>query len=1098
MRPLYLELAAFGPYIEKTEIDFSLLGDGLYLVCGDTGAGKTTIFDALTYALYNRPSGENRTGEMMRSKYATPEQPTYVRLEFSYGGREYTVERSPAYERKSKRGGGTTVQPAAATLTLPDGSVITGIDQVNKKIEGDILGLTHGQFKGIAMIAQGDFMKVLCASTSERQEIFQKLFRTHGFARLTDELRELTGDKKAARDKISTHIAAVLSGISYEKDSPLYERAELVRQGNAAPGESKEVIAALLKSDSDAASSVGEEIERLSTSLGEINIILDRAGKKKALLSELERAKAALIQSEQLQKEKKAELDMAKQKLPEAESLEKQAAKLEAQLSKYEELDSLTKTRAELGSKLAGDKKELDKQTERAAALKAELENVKRQTEALSDAELKAEQAASQGELAKKEQQRVMSLSGRLSERMSTSEAVGKLKRSAEGLAAKVQKFEADISKKGGELSDLESKAAEYADIPVRLANAKSEYDGILKGAREIGQLLDDISAVKQSLERHKNAAEECIEAKSILDREKRTYEQLDEIMRLEQAGILALGLRPGEACPVCGATEHPAPARLHENVRIPTKEELDAAKRRRDKAQRGLDDRLLKAQSLNGAALGLKNRTLDAAVRLLGEDTVWEDAEKKANEKKAAFDEQANEKAALILKLEEKADQAALAAKELTEKRAELEGTREKLHKAQQNLNDTSGELKTYEGRLLSLDEELQKGLYEQFGQSDIAKADEMVRESLSQLDRRLKALADEHDVQLKRARQRAELERGRPGLERGIDESDKMISKLSQEIAALNSRLEQNNERCRGLAGELSFESYDKAKAQTAKLSADAAEIRKADELAQQALADAEKAQAAAKGRNDALEKSIAQYPDEDEKKALDEKAQAELLLARKQKEKAGLDTKISVNARIAAQLEKAYGELECAESDYAVVKELYDTNSGNMTGHDRVSIESFVQAAYFDNILARANRRLKLMKGGQYSLKRAKTQKGSAKTGLDLDVIDHDNESLRSVKTLSGGESFIASLALALGLSEEIQASSGGIRLDSMFVDEGFGSLDNEVLSEAIDALGSLSDGQRSVGIISHVSELQSSIDHRIEVTHSPSGGSRVEIV
>ena len=1098
MRPLYLELAGFGPYIEKTEIDFSLLGDGIYLVCGDTGAGKTTLFDALTYALYDRPSGDNRTGEMMRSKYATPEQETYVKLRFAYGGKEYTVKRNPAYERKAKRGSGNATEIAKAELTLPDGNVLTGIEQVNKKIEGDILGLTHGQFTRIAMIAQGDFLKVLCASTPERQAIFQKLFKTDGFAALTEELKSLTSERKAQMDRISADIAATLSGLSYEKDSPLYDRAELVRQGAASPEETKEVIAALLESDEETSSALGKEIEGLNTSLGEISIILDRAGKKKALLAELERAKAALIQSEQLQNKKKAELDLAKAKLPEAESLEKQAAQLETQLSKYEELDSVTKAREELVSKLADNKKELLAKSEKADKLKSELENVNRQTAALSDAELKAEQAASQSELIKKEQERVSAISDRFDELLDERDTHSKLKKSVEGLAAKVQRFEAEISRKSGELSALESKAAEYADIPVRLANAKSEYDGVLKGAREIGQLLDDISQVRQSLARHKSAAEEYLSAETAAKRKKSEYDGLDEIMRHEQAGILALGLKTGEPCPVCGSTKHPDPARLSENVKVPTKRELDAAKKELDTAQRLMNEKLQAAQSLNGAALGLKNSTLGAAQRILGGDIIWEDAETRAIERRNHLDEQANEKSALILQLERKAKEGALLAKALEDKKAELEGARERLPKAQQNLIAISGELKTHEGRLSSLEEELQKGINEQFQQSDISKAGEMVRERLTQLDSRLKELVQERERQLKRAEQRAALESGRPALERDMLETNERISALSQEIAAGRSRLEENDDRLKKLAEGLSFESSDKARAQIAKNTADAAKIRKGCESAQQALADAEKAQAAAKGSNEALEKNIAQYPDEDEARALDEKAQAELALKEKQKQKNRIDTQIMINEGLSQKLEKGYEEQSRAEYSYALVKELYDTNAGNMTGHDRITIESFVQAAYFDNILARANRRLSVMKGGQYSLKRAKTQKGGGKTGLDLDVIDHNNESRRSVKTLSGGESFIASLALALGLSEEIQASSGGIRLDSMFVDEGFGSLDDEVLSEAIDALGSLADGQRSVGIISHVGELQSSIDHRIEVTHSPSGGSRVEIV
>ena len=185
MRPLRLKMSAFGPYAGCEELDMERLGDnGIYLICGDTGAGKTTIFDAITYALYGKASGRMREPSTMRSKYAEPETPTLVELVFSYGEKEYTVRRNPEYERPSRNGAKMVTQKADAELIRPDGSVITGTTAVTKASR-EILGVDYQQFSQIAMIAQGDFRELLFADTTKRQEIFRNIFQTDYFKYLS-------------------------------------------------------------------------------------------------------------------------------------------------------------------------------------------------------------------------------------------------------------------------------------------------------------------------------------------------------------------------------------------------------------------------------------------------------------------------------------------------------------------------------------------------------------------------------------------------------------------------------------------------------------------------------------------------------------------------------------------------------------------------------------------------------------------------------------------------------------------------------------------------------------------------------------------------
>ena len=234
MRPLHLTISAFGPYAGRAEIPFSELGaEGLYLICGDTGAGKTTIFDAIAYALYGEASGDTRDPSMFRSQYAAPETPTWVELTFSCAGRTYTVRRSPEYERPARRGSGTVVQHADALLTLPDGSVVTKTKEVTARV-AEITGLDRARFSQIAMIAQGDFLKLLTAGTKSRQEIFREMFRTGPYLTLQNRLREEAAALRTRCDAQENEVKRLFAGLLCEPDDPLAPRAELVRSGGVA------------------------------------------------------------------------------------------------------------------------------------------------------------------------------------------------------------------------------------------------------------------------------------------------------------------------------------------------------------------------------------------------------------------------------------------------------------------------------------------------------------------------------------------------------------------------------------------------------------------------------------------------------------------------------------------------------------------------------------------------------------------------------------------------------------------------------------------------------------------------------------------------
>ena len=230
MRPLKLTIAGFGPYAGVQELDFTALGDaGLYLITGDTGAGKTTLFDAITFALFGSPSGDSRESQMLRSKYAAPDAPTYAELTFQCAGGIYTVRRNPEYDRLKSRGSGTTRQAADAVLTLPDGAVITKLKEEDKALR-DILGLTREQFSQICMFSQGDFRRLLLADTKERQKIFRDIFGTNLYVSLQNELKEHTFKLRDQKEQASSSIRQYVSGILWGEDSPHAERAALARK----------------------------------------------------------------------------------------------------------------------------------------------------------------------------------------------------------------------------------------------------------------------------------------------------------------------------------------------------------------------------------------------------------------------------------------------------------------------------------------------------------------------------------------------------------------------------------------------------------------------------------------------------------------------------------------------------------------------------------------------------------------------------------------------------------------------------------------------------------------------------------------------------
>lgn len=920
MRPLSLTLSAFGPYAGTVTLPMEKLGQsGLYLVTGDTGAGKTTIFDAITFALYGEASGSNREPGMLRSKYAEPSVRTFVELEFAYGDRTYRVRRTPAYERPALRGSGVTKETAKAELTGTDlAQPLTKPTEVTRKII-EIIGLTKEQFTQIAMIAQGDFLRVLLASTEERKKIFRQLFGTERFGRLQD---RLSAEKRALESRRQTELTGLrqyLEAAECPAESPFYGDLLLARADELPAAEIPGLLDQLIAGDTAETETVGRELEVLAEQSSRIEQQLGAAA---------ERAEAR----KQLNTEREA-LTLAR---------EKEQAAQEAQ------------QQAEAGA---------DRQKALTESLAVAREKLPRYAE-LERAVLAVRERSAALESAAARQEKMQTLQRTLADRRDKLEQERETLRGAgEALA----RAEAALNEQNRQLDHL---AAAH-----RLWKAAA--------AAETG-----LTAAQQTY----------LEARAAYDRERQSYEQIHQAYLDAQAGVLAETLREGEPCPVCGSRNHPAPARLPAHA--PTQQQLRSVQKS-------------------------MNSTQEEMTR----------ASTEAGQKKADRDARHRELFAWIGTGE-----------------APLEAVREQIVQSGTAARAEQNRLEEEQGRLMA------------------------ARTRLETLEKR-------------------EL----PQLSAELDNAAREEKQTAEELLRLTGELAAAREGADKLRAGLEHPGQKEAQAEIRRWEQELEQLRQAAEAARAGLEAARTECTARQSRIQALEQQLA-GSDPEELPRL-QAAQKELrdqtaALNARREECAG---RLRSNRRAAEGYKKHSADLAALEQQLGWVGALSDTASGSITGKEKVMLETFVQMTTFDRVTARANIRLMAMTGGRYELaRREQAMSLRSQSGLDLDVVDHYNATRRDVRTLSGGESFQASLALALGLSDEIQSAAGGVRLDTMFVDEGFGSLDETSLAEAIAVLDGLSEGNRLVGIISHVDSLKTRISRKILVTKLPSGGSQARIV
>ena len=919
MRPLKLTMAGFGPYAGEQVIDFEALGQsGLYLITGDTGAGKTTIFDAITFALFGAASGKGRVASMLRSMYAAADAPTFVELVFNYDGKVYTIRRNPAYIRAKKNGNGTTDEKAAVLLTYPDGRMVDKIKDVEQAVK-DIIGLTQEQFAQVSMISQGEFRKVLQADTETRQKIFRDIFKTKLYEKLQERLKTETSDLNKLLETAKEGCRLYIGGIACGENSLLFQEIDKAKKGGMFTADVLELLEQLLAEDEQEQTKLVEELTDVKKALedihGQLTKATDYAKAQKSLLEKQQKK----TETETKLQNAEAALTAAKATVQQQEDLQKEITALELSLTSYDELEE------------------------------KKCSQTKKQT------------------------------------------ALTKAKKAQTDAQTQISQLEKQVKAMRDERTELESVGADQEKLNNRikqLTDENSSYQAVISslGVLEIQRgILADKQAAYQ-------------DAEAISSKKQRLYDALNKAFLDEQAGVLASTLVAGAPCPVCGATDHPSPAVLSENA--PTEADVKQAKKAYETA----------AQNTQ---------------------------------------------------------------------------------KASQAASDQNGTVKTMEKNLLETLEALIPGVALDVARGVCEEKGRALTQQLAQLDGESAALK-------KKADRKQVLDKGIPQQEKALDAARAAEAEAKTLVASLKAEVDGLEREIIRLKDKLSYDGKAEAEAEKIAKEHTLKALKTALEKAQEAYNSANTTLVELGAAIQELEKQLLGGCDINTA-ALEEKKQTlvqqeEGLLERQKR----IYARSTANKKAKEKIAQKETEITALEKKKGWVESLSKTANGHVTGKERVMLETYVQQAYLDRIVRRANVRLSKMSGGQYDLKRREVATSlSAQSGLDLDIFDHVNGTVRSVNTLSGGEAFLASLALALGLSDEIQMSSG-IRLDTLFVDEGFGSLDSESLNKAYNTLTGLTEGRCLVGIISHVAELKERIDNQIVVTKEKSGGSRAAVV
>lgn len=1056
MKPEKLIVSAFGPYADKVEIDFSAFAEkGLFLISGDTGAGKTTLFDAICFACYGKASSDRRDTKSLRCEYAQADINSYVDFYFSHQGKEYHVYRTPQHERKSLRGDKNTTVKENAVLYRGDEPPIEGIRDVSAAIE-ELLHINVDQFKQIAMIAQGEFWDLLNAKTDERTAILRTIFATDNYKNIEYKLKERMDDAYGNFKDAGKSIVQFFAGARADENGELYAKlTELQSKAN----------------QSESAWNISEMLNCLDALDDEDRVTFE------VVVGELKKA-------EDNQNRLQEELNLANTNngfIERLAGLEKTKAELEARKDEIEEKKAILKKRQAAVNRV---KPAYDNWRSKRKALADAIQERNQTEKALTEAE-EALKKATQQLVESKEQEpakrelsikvnRITEDEPKYSERESIIGRIGALKEESDKIAAQEQALSDEEKVLKDEIAALKKTVTELKDKPAELEKKRAELNILSRLIEKVSDVIDSqipkYDKQAEELRISQDAARRTVIALENVESKRSAAERILDGCR---AGILAELLKEGMPCPVCGSTAHPLPAQLpQESI---SEAEFDMLKQAEETARRNKEEAVLGAESAK-TAMDIMTDSLRVLLLDCLENDIY-----------GADDVDGLSITELIGRIRTERSELDKLLQLKTREESELKGDAAVLAKATGDLEMAQGERTTAWAEQKKINAEAK-----QSNIADIAAA-EATRKGLETLQYASWAQASN-------ARQIAENEirnieeaidsattakeaaaKRETTLKAKCDEQKKNLDKLQAEEDALRSRFEEILSANR-FAGE---EEFLESVVTEEVLSASEQEI---DDYEKEVKSTCDQLEIA---KEDAEGKELVDITELEGKLNA---AGSEVTGIRGHQNT--IKNRMDNNAEVAKNISARKVDYETSQKAYAVCSRLYKLVKGD-TGTGKITLEQYVQADGFDGIIQAANRRLLPMSGGQYELYRQETSLGKkSNTFLDLEVLDNFTGHRRPVGNLSGGESFKASLSLALGLSDTVSSNVGGVQMDALFIDEGFGTLDRRSIESAMETLAGLSGTNKLVGVISHREELIENIYPQIKVTKDKEG-SKVEV-
>lgn len=1060
MKPILLTMQAFGSYGEKTEIDFQKGGD-FFLISGDTGSGKSTIFDAMMFALYGKVStnGSGKENELLSQFVDVRNDKPLVSLVFTahqHGQEEtYKITRTPRHIRPAKRTGAKQQEEGeTAELLMPDGSQYPGkLSDTNLKIE-EIVGLTADQFRKVVMIAQGEFMDFLRANSDKKTKLLRDLLKTRYYDDLTNKLQKQAGEKKKAaqtqRTKLSLIAAnAVTEGLP-EEDAQALEAAkgtvitakelqpeqvdalvdvlsgvcahlqmqqgELAQQQTAAQKDRDECMKRI-----EAAQPLMQrfkELEDAEKTLQECTAQADEIEKKRGLIGKIRDA-WAIEPKYQRMKDARAALTNAQTELA----------------AKQQELPQLKQTAADAAALHQQMEKAQQDATAHESEVKTKVKDALKTFDALEEAEKALRQAEEADAKAKANAE-------------SAKKALDDFKKQEDAW----RKQEAELQGAEAAYEVCKQQNQQYRDLKKSLEDLHGNQKDVQEKARQAAAAKDAYASATQKYQR-----------------EQKAYDDYRLAFLNAQAGLLARELAPGKPCPVCGALEHPAPCQLTQENQQLNREQLERRRKAADDAAKAQEEKAKESES--------------AQVKLTERQKAAEEAEKKLVENAKNIREN--------VPMATAADVEAMLTAWLPELQSASKSVQAKvdaLKKVRENLDGAKAEREKLEKAAADAQETAKSTAVKK---AEAEKTWNLHQEELSSSAYRTREDAVAQRTQAQEAKQKAEAAASQAAEKESQAHDaeaacETRIQRLNEEMPKKQTDMEEFNKQYQQTMAEKSLD-----EAQWQALTETYPDVKIADSLQEKVEAFKEK-KTAAEEKHKTAQSAIAE-----QKKPNMEQLNAAFEAAKAAWEKASAALEAAKhlhldNARVLNDLREGREPLANACKEANTAQHLSDVMAGTESGN-RMNLETFVQRSYMEKILCDANRRFRDMSNGQFELKLINVEDaGEGKNkGLDLEVYSIVTGKTRSVNTLSGGESFMAALSLALGMADQIQAATAAIHLDVMFIDEGFGSLSDNARNEAVNILKEMAGKQRQIGIISHVSELKDEIENQLIVKKDDRG-------